>query len=135
MAAAPAPAELPNANANANANVEAKADPKKPLAWTDQVTLTGRLVKKDVLSARGGTIKTTFLILDEPISVEDTPGAAPAETFGSYEAERELWYAGATDTASLLGKRVTYRGPLNPMQTGHHHSNVWLSGDLTLATK
>jgi hypothetical protein len=97
--------------------------------WSDVVSLTGTLIEKEVLSARGGSIKTTFLVLDVPISVHDKSG----EKLGNCDGERELWYAaeGKPSAPGIVGKRVTFRGRLNPMQTAHHHSNVWLTGDVT----
>ena len=116
-------------SAAAPESAPAAASPKV-YRWTDEVTLTGTLVEKEVLSAKGGSIKTTFLELDAPISVHDEPSG---EKFGTYDGERELWYAkdGKPLPPDMIGKRVTFHGRLNPMQTGHHHSNVWLTGDVT----
>jgi hypothetical protein len=98
--------------------------------WSEEVTLTGTLIEKEVLSAKGGSIKTTFLKLDAPIGVHDDKSG---EKLGNYDGERELWYArdGKPVPPGILGKRVTFRGRLNPMQTAHHHSNVWLTGEVT----
>jgi hypothetical protein len=129
---ATASASASAAPARASASAAASAGPGRATVyrWSDPVTLTGTLIEKEVLSAKGGSLETTFLKLDRPISVHDKPG----EQFGSYDGESELWYAGESKDASrLIGKRVTFKGSLNPMQTGHHHSNVWLTGDLAPA--
>ena len=94
--------------------------------YKDTVTLTGTIVQRSVESSRGGAFDTQFLILDTPISVHGDPGY-------DHDNERELWYAGTSDAKALVGKRVVYKGGLEPMRTGHHHSNVWLTGDLTPA--
>lgn len=50
-------------------------------------------------------------------------------------AAREAWLsynkADKASVAKLIGKKVTYKGTLEPSQTAHHHSNPWLDGTVT----
>lgn len=106
--------------------------------WKDEVTLTGTVIERTVESARGGTIKTPFLVPDQPVDLrKGRPNSSETEIKGS----RELWIGNILDAdgkltkapyASFVGKKVTFRGHFEPSETGSHHSHPWIQGQLLL---
>lgn len=109
---------------------------KAAYSWTDKVTLSGTIIEKSVASARGGAIKTLFLVPDQPVDLR--AGRVDASETAVTGA-RELWIGNVVDKSgksakiphSLVGKKVTFQGHFEPSTTGHHHSHPWLEGQIT----
>jgi hypothetical protein len=120
-----------------SAAVSAAAAPARAATygWTDEPTLTGTLTQKEVASAKGGTLKTPFLVLDAPISLrKGRPEANETEVSGI----RELWIGNLRDESgkfsklpdSAYGTKASLKAKFQPESTGHHHSNPWIDGRL-----
>lgn len=88
------------------------------------VQVPGKLVRKQ-LEYSGG-LNVPVVVFDPPIRMQERPG------MGSRGLVREAWlsYNGISkdEVNKLIGKKVLYKGELNPMQTAHHMSDPWLDG-------
>lgn len=105
--------------------------------WTEEVTLSGTMTKKEVESSRGGSIQTPFLVLDKPISLrKGRPNTNETEVSGV----REIWLGNLRDDKGkyvkadpFYGKKVSVQGHFQTSDTGHHHSHPWFDGKLVSA--
>jgi len=101
-------------------------------AWSDEVTLVGTVVERSVMSARGGSIETLFLVPNVAVNLRK---GRPNTNESAVTAARELWLgevAGVANAKAVVGKKVVFRGHFEASTTGHHHSHPWLRGQLSI---
>lgn len=119
-AAAPAHAPAPAPSASAASGTG--------YFWNEQTVIEGTLVSKQIQYSNGPVPVVVFdhAITIKPKAGDDTPALPGAK-------EAWLSYNGIDKAAvtKLIGKKVTYKGMLNPSQTAHHLSNPWLDGSVT----
>jgi hypothetical protein len=90
------------------------------------VTLSGKLIKKDVTDVASGPTKVPFLVLDKPIDV--APGTAGINDANPAmnQTELQVGFNDYKNAMAMVGTHVTVTGELTPQLTGHHFSPVVL---------
>lgn len=131
--AAPAPTAAPTHSATVAASAKAPSPSSSAAGagyfWNEPtVVVEGTLVHK---LSEFSSAPVPVVVFDHPITIKPKAGDDTPPLVGAKEAW--LSYNGIDKAAvtKLYGKKVTYKGALNPSQTAHHLSNPWLDGTIT----
>jgi hypothetical protein len=119
-----------------SASVVASAQPPAPAAsakgaayvWSQEAVVEGMLVQKQLEYSPG---PVPVVVFDHPITINPKAGDSTPTLANAKEAWLSYNKIDKAAVAKLVGKKVTYRGVLEPMQTAHHYSNPWLDGTVT----
>jgi hypothetical protein len=96
--------------------------------WSDAAVVEGTLLQKQIEYSPG---PVPVVVFDHPITIKAKPGDSTPTLANAKEAWLSYNKIDKAAVAKLVGKKVTYRGTLEPMQTAHHYSNPWLDGTVT----
>lgn len=120
----------PRASASSVPSAAASGGQPVVFAFPEIVTLTGTLQQRPIGYSPG---PVPVVVFDAPFRLESKVGA-PAQTSPLPDV-REAWLsynnADKASVAKLVGKKVTFHGTVNRMETAHHHSDPWLDGKVT----
>jgi hypothetical protein len=126
------PAPKPSATVAASAPTAAPSASAAPAGgayfWNEVAVVEGTLVQKQIEYSPG---PVPVVVFDHPITIKPKAGDSTPALAGAKEAWLSYNKIDKAAVAKLVGKKVTYRGTLEPMQTAHHYSNPWLDGTVT----